>query len=372
MTSTAEISPYEQVPVTKEDLDWAELVTLDLGLWEQPGGREELAKQLKHAVHHVGFFYVKNFGITQEEVDRQFALGREFYNLPLEERLKFHSQEALDKGDYNGYRPAGLRELVDGIKDNIQVYNLPKFDGFHPREQPKVLQDNIQEIEKFSRECHAKVVIPLIRILETVLEIPEGQLVKDHSYDEKGEDHLRYMHYGARSIEDNEKVGNMYTPGHTDLGTITLLFRQPVAGLQILNSENQWKWVKPQDATITVNICDALSALTGGYFKSSIHRVHTPPKDQAHIDRLGVLYFARPNNHCYLDPIKNSPVLDSLNLNTNDFTTLGKRLTVEEWVKARQTQQQRRTKVVSIDKEGRYEYEAKDLEVLPGLSTKVY
>jgi len=54
MTSTTEISPYKQVPVTKEDLDWAELVTLDLGLWEQPGGREELAKQLKHAVHHVG------------------------------------------------------------------------------------------------------------------------------------------------------------------------------------------------------------------------------------------------------------------------------------------------------------------------------
>lgn len=85
----------------------------------------------------------------------------------------------------------------------------------------------------------------------------------------------------------------MYTPGHTDLGTITLLFRQPVAALQILNSENQWKWVKPQDATITINICDALSALTGGYFKSSVHRVHAPPEDQAHIDRLGVLYFAR-------------------------------------------------------------------------------
>lgn len=104
---------------------------------------------------------------------------------------------------------------------------------------------------------------------------------------------MRYMHYAARSAADNEKVGSLYAPGHTDLGTITLLFRQPVAALQILNSEQQWKWVKPQDATITVNICDALSALTGGYFKSSIHRVHAPPKDQAHLDRLGVLYFAR-------------------------------------------------------------------------------
>lgn len=58
---------------------------------------------------HVGFFYVKNFNIPQEQVDRQFALGREFYALPLEEKLKFHSEDALISGDYNGYRPAGTR-----------------------------------------------------------------------------------------------------------------------------------------------------------------------------------------------------------------------------------------------------------------------
>ena len=138
------------------------------------------------------------------------------------------------------------------------------------------------------------MVLKLLRILAVVLELEdEDQLARDHVYDQKGEDHLRYMHYKARTPEENEKIGGLYTTGHTDLGTITLLFRQPVAALQILNSESQWKWVKPQDATITVNICDALSALTAGYLKSSIHRVHTPPKDQAHIDRLGFLFFAR-------------------------------------------------------------------------------
>ena len=117
--------------------------------------------------------------------------------------------------------------------------------------------------------------------------------MKEHLYDAKGEDHLRYMHYAARSAEENEKVGWLYAPGHTDLGTVTLLFRQPVCALQILNSEGQWKWVKPQDATITINTCDALTALTGGLIKSSVHRVRTPPADQAHVDRLGLLYFAR-------------------------------------------------------------------------------
>lgn len=200
----------------------------------------------------------------------------------------------LERGEYNGYRPAGLRQLTETIKDNVEVYNLPKFDGYHERAQPEVLRAHIKEIEAFSRKCHEKVVTKLLKLFAILLELPdEDQLVKSHVYDDKGEDHLRYMHYKARTPEENRAVGELYSPGHTDLGSVTLLFRQPVAALQILNSKNEWKWVRPQDETITINICDALSALTGGYLKSSVHRVHAPPEDQAHVDRLGVLYFAR-------------------------------------------------------------------------------
>lgn len=129
--------------------------------------------------------------------------------------------------------------------------------------------------------------------------------------------------------------------------------------------------VRPQDETITVNICDALSAMTGGYLKSSIHRVHTPPNDQAHIDRLGVLFFARPNNHVVLDPISNSPFLQRNGYTENDFTRLDQHLTMEEWCKVRQTQQQRRTKAPKIDGQN-YKYTDKELEIIPGLSAKVY
>jgi isopenicillin N synthase-like dioxygenase len=144
-----------------------------------------------------------------------------------------------------------------------------------------------------------------LKLFALLLELPEDQLVRDHVYDDKGEDHLRYMHYEHRSPEVNKKIGGLYSAGHTDLGTVTLLFRQPIAALQILNSNHEWKWVKPQDATITINTCDALTALTGGYVKSSVHRVHTPPVDQAHLDRLGLLYFAR-----YVDySVKQKPLL---------------------------------------------------------------
>jgi isopenicillin N synthase-like dioxygenase len=54
----------------------------------------------------------------------------------------------------------------------------------------------------------------------------------------------------------------------------------------------EWKWVKPQDATLMVNTCDALQLFMGSYVWSTIHHVVPPPTDQQHIDRLGLLYFS--------------------------------------------------------------------------------
>ena len=49
---------YEQAPVTQAQLDWADLVTLDLEDFDRPGGKDRLAKQLFDAVQNIGFFYV--------------------------------------------------------------------------------------------------------------------------------------------------------------------------------------------------------------------------------------------------------------------------------------------------------------------------
>lgn len=81
---------------------------------------------------------------------------------------------------------------------------------------------------------------------------------------------------------------------------------------------------------------------------------------------------SRPNNHVVLDPIKNSALLNRLGLTQNAFTELGQHLTTEEWVKVRQTQQQRRNKDVKVSKEGKYTYGPKDLDIIPGLKAQIY
>ena len=77
------------LPIGQENLDWADLVTLDFSKYGTPEGKKELAQELIQAVRDYGFFYVKNFNISQERVNRQFALGKQFYELPLEEKLKY-------------------------------------------------------------------------------------------------------------------------------------------------------------------------------------------------------------------------------------------------------------------------------------------
>ncbi|KAL1852773.1 hypothetical protein VTK73DRAFT_9166 [Phialemonium thermophilum] len=328
---TSQLPSYHQVPETSYELDWAALVTLDLSKFDQPGGKEQLAKQLFDAVQNIGFFYIVNFGLTQEEVDRQFAIGGEVFKLPTEEKLKYRAD--LEVGGYNGYKPLGLREVRPGIFDNTEIYNIPKFIPAYERPHPAVITENREEIERFARHIHDNIVRKLLVLFAIILELPEDYFLNLHRYDAKSDCHLRYMKYHRRSEEQNRQLDNVWVKGHTDFGSLTLLFRQPVAALQVRTPAGEWHWVKPYPGSITVNLADALEFLTNGFLKSSIHRVVVPPPDQRDLDRLGVLYFVRPEDDVKLVPVE-SDVLKRLGyLESKDESVVG--ITAGEWVKAR-------------------------------------
>jgi isopenicillin N synthase-like dioxygenase len=64
-------------------------------------------RQLFDAIQNIRFFYIVNFGLNQEEVDRQFGVGKQLFELPMSEKLKYRAD--LEHGGYNGYKPLGLR-----------------------------------------------------------------------------------------------------------------------------------------------------------------------------------------------------------------------------------------------------------------------
>lgn len=311
-------------------MDWADLVTLDLSKFDQPGGKQALANQLQEAVHKVGFFYITNFGLSQEQIDRQFAIGREVFKLPTEQKLKYRAD--LEHGNYNGYRPLGSIELLPGRRDNVEMYNVFKFIPELERSQPAIILDHKAEIEHFQRHIAQDTVQKLLTLISIILELPEDYLSNGHRYNDISECHLRYMIYHARTPEENAQYENLYSRGHTDFGSLTLLFRQPIAALQILAPDGSWKYVKPYPGSITVNIADVLQFWTAGYLKSSIHRVVAPPPDQAHLDRLGLLYFLRPAHDLSLKTV-DSPLLQRLGLKNEDDKAAD--IKAGDWVKAR-------------------------------------
>lgn len=170
-----------------------------------------------------GFFYITNFGLSQDEVDRQFSLCKQVFELPMNEKLKYRAD--LENGGYNGYKPLGTREVKPGIRDNTEIYNIPKFTRQYTRDHPPVITRHWTEIEGFARHIHFEIVRKLLVLFAIVLELPEDFFLKNHRYDEKSDCHFRYMKYHRRAPEQNAELDNVWVKGHTDFGSLTLLFR---------------------------------------------------------------------------------------------------------------------------------------------------
>ncbi|KAF9873049.1 2og-fe oxygenase [Colletotrichum karsti] len=367
-TTTETITlPYVQAPETSASLDWADLVSLDLSKFDLPGGKQELASDLANAIDKIGFFSVVNHGLSREDIDTQFALASSVLGLSDADKAPYRA--ALEAGDYNGWKPAGTRELIPGVRDNFEIYNIPKFIPEHAqRPHPDVVREHWKTIEGFSKYVHYNIVRKLLVIFALALGLEDEEwFVKRHRYERSSGDHLRYMKYYARSEDENKKLDGVWLKGHSDMGSLTLLFRQPVAALQVLTNEGTWKWVKPQTDALTVNIADALQFLTNGYLKSSIHRVVAPPKDQAYINRLGVIYMVRIEDDTELVPITESPVLQERGL--ADGAVLGndgKPVKAGEWVRERIIKNLGSTSTAAGDNA------VDDLEVIKGVKMKYF
>ncbi|KAF5325264.1 hypothetical protein D9619_009988 [Psilocybe cf. subviscida] len=297
---------YVPAPRTQIDLDYANLPIIDRERARTPEGRRALAHEARNAMTEHGFFYVINHGTTQAQIERLFDIADvPFAQVSDEEKPKYSEQG--NNGSYQGYKLRQYWHIENGAKDQIEHYNVNR--DVKKREHPEALRPFLPEIDAFARHNHEQVLHPILRLLAQGLELPEETLVDMHEYSAAGESSVRFMKYYPRSKEEELKTKNVWLKGHTDTGSITILYSQPVAALQILTKEGQWKWVKHIDNALVINAGDAIEFLSGGFYKATIHRVVQPPPDQQSYTRLGMFYFAMANDDVKLAPLMQSPVL---------------------------------------------------------------
>merc|ERR1719491_2260364 len=84
---------------------------------------------------------------------------------------------------------------------------------------------------------------------------------------------------------------------HTDQGFFTLLHQDSVGGLQAKLRAEEWVDVQPVRGKLVINMGDALSADTGGVWRSTLHRVSNQPSRARHSVAL------------FYDPDANVPML---------------------------------------------------------------
>lgn len=332
------VRPFVEATPSKSDIKPIELDAIDLSLFEEGPEhlpqRKALADKLEKSLSTYGFFSVINHGIDLEEFGRLRAIAQSILELPEETKRQYLAGALTsDSEDRSrslggergaGFKPRGYWSMQNGVRDSIEHYNFrdmlqSKF--FDPeRNYPEIVRAHLDEVAHYFRYLHNVILYKLTILCDIILELPEGFLWENYykviaeDYVNSGHGFGRFMIYHAMKPEDEQKVNKQVLRGHSDGTGFTFITSQPILSLQIRDYyTGEWKYVGHIPNGLIVNIGDAMEFITGGYFKSSIHRVVSPPDDQKQFKRLVIIYFCDPKYPAILDPEPlNSPKLKRL------------------------------------------------------------
>ncbi|KAK7473186.1 hypothetical protein VKT23_001285 [Stygiomarasmius scandens] len=284
--------------------------------------QKDLITRALNAFRTTGFIAVKGHGLTTEDIHRQFSLGRLLNeDVSEEEKRQLHAQIASE-GSWAGYKvylsftahliisessaqPQGYYHRPDGAFDYLEHYDFYPFTAIDSR-LPNAAKPYLDEFRQFIEYNHYVLLWKILAIISLGLGLKRDFLWNLHHRGDTNDgalrggkdavkwrhskDHLRYAMYHPPSEEDRERKNHLWLPGHTDIGSVTFLYSQPVAGLQLLTPDGQWKYIRHYPNHIIMQLGDSMEFLTG-ILKASPHRVIEPPEDQRHLKRLGIFFF---------------------------------------------------------------------------------
>ncbi|KAF7796857.1 hypothetical protein EIP86_008041 [Pleurotus ostreatoroseus] len=296
-----------KLPPFPEDVPTHPLIVIDYQLIKQ-GNADEIDK-LWDTARNLGFWYLKNHG-ADVEVEGMFEMGAETMKLPLDEKMKF---EQGDEGKSFGYKAVGANAVDDkGTLDTVEFINVSKNDvlawpnKIH-REYPSTVNARMENTIKPFVLKATEVTSTLIDVFNDKLGLPKGTLASLHKVDEISACEARCIRNPPSSgTEENAKTA---IGSHTDFGSLSFLHNR-LGGLQVMPPGSQtWHYVKPLPGHAICNIGDALTVLSGGILRSNLHRVVSPPKDQAKYERWSLVFFIRPANHVELTALTEDSAL---------------------------------------------------------------
>lgn len=289
--------------------------TIDISPWVARGpdaARAAVVAAVDHACRTVGFMQIVGHGIP-DSVIRDLEEGLDdFFALPLDEKKAY----VRPPGENRGYTPPKSESLsyslgidpVTRMNDFFEAFNVgtswreypgtaATADDYAENTWPDAAPSFRGAVEEYYAEAR-RVAHTLTQIFAAALRVPDdffGALT-DHSIDV-----LRMNNYALPpgSIELGAELTGMGE--HTDFGLVTVLWADPVAGLQVLGLDGSWNDVMPADGALLVNIGDVAARLTNDKWLSTLHRVKPPVIDGTIERRRSAAFFHDGNADAVVD-----------------------------------------------------------------------
>lgn len=270
------------------------LPIVDLG---QPEG---LTQAVENACHQIGFMYVNGHAIDGSVVAAARQAVIDFFALPEAKK----SESLVSSENYRGYIPRGF---FSPAGESTQTDN---YEGFKlhcevPEDDPVVTQCDLygpnkwpgvpgfqQSLQRYWRECD-RVAHKLLRSLAEVMGVAPENFLRHF---EDPLTNMTLLHYPPQAYADD---GFGIHP-HKDTDALTILAPDPVGGLLVKRRDSgDWLSAEPLGDALIVNIGDMLELWSGGYFKSTPHKV----VNLSGAERYSFPYFAVPRFDTVVKPL---------------------------------------------------------------------
>lgn len=253
--------------------------------------KEQVAEQVHRACKEVGFFYLKNSGLSAVLLEKLFVESQQFFALPAAEKNRVAWSDEYNNRGYVAVERENLDPTAPG--DLKEAYNVGKEveDPALANKWPINREAFRETVLEFYGAC-TQAASMVLEAFAISLQLPEDFFQVRHSQQEHT---LRLLHYPP-IIRQAPKSGQVRAGEHSDYGSITLLFQDAVGGLEVQTAQGEWIDARPIKDTILVNTGDLMERWTNGEFRSTRHRVKLPARqEQAARDRYSVAFFCSPN-----------------------------------------------------------------------------
>jgi isopenicillin N synthase-like dioxygenase len=235
---------------------------------------DAVAGQIQAACRERGFFYVTGHEVRSGLLAELAAASAEFFALPLADKQEI----AMERGGraWRGYFPVGA-ELTSGqpdLKEGLYFgAELPDDDprvaGGLPLHGRNLFPRQVPSL----RELVLSYMDALTSLGQCVLAGVALSLGLDAGYFATGYTADPTVLFRIFSYPPSPPGASGWGVGeHTDYGLLTLLAQDDSGGLQIAAPEG-WIDAPPIPGTLVCNIGDMLDRLTGGWYRSTPHRV---------------------------------------------------------------------------------------------------